>query len=1604
MRCPNINDDRIKCAMNAIIESYGGAPMSETEFRSSHESSKREGSDKIAMNSMYKLYDMVPSDSVDNFIDRILHEYVQSNPYSLSNYLNSVYSNPLDISNYDVPASITGASIFGISDEKIDLVDNDPLLLDTTTIGEYLGVEKSSELILKLNNAGYRTYSEIPVGASVRSVRDFVFNNVFSIDLIPESMRSEFLAEAKAEIKGGSSNSIFSDLFRKIGKRSLEEFVHSNYYIGSNRTIVHDGKVLGSFSIDDKGVFEMDDSLIVPFVRINSGSKMIINSTNQSIVKELNDIGFKSAIIDRELVVLEHSEGIAQSVDQARESLDNLHIKIKEHAEKFFKNVKSSYRMSSPALSMLLDSSSMNIDELVDWISRSVKDSYGFILDELSKADEKLEFKGTDDQVFVNMHIIEDELMPFLYNLMHTLKSVNIGKEYDSYINRMFKDVNELEFRINTFTTMYANRLELDLANRYGYDIAKFNVNRGDGAKDIKPYLYIFKYAEKSSNYLVRQSVILIKDLMSKRFIEERKYTKIDKLYSKLKEHRDINPAKLYEHKVGRPGVATGFLIDDIHWGSFSDELTGFNNIMRIKYGADGMYDRTIEEEHWLSYRNEVNNWLKKNTILPMDETYLDAISKLSKDTYIQYIDSRNYLARSFSGLSGEDIANNSIKFQKFISHYKEYLSLFSFNDISGAPKRIGSKELRIADELNRFKDIFNPENTESTSTKFNDFKNVLDKKLDDNKITSSEYQKVLSAFSGYSTGSSINVNPDSEFRSAIRIHTANGMDMSAFSNASISTREMMLDIYDQNEVSNPIYSKEYYDLLKGYKKKYPTDYISKMEDSYITMSGTNGAIVNPLFYVYMSPSQDTNKPSSIFSFDSDTFKAESSNPIFDPNSPFKLQPKRELYKNEDYEKLSAGERELASDVRDILKDINENNGTISLYGPLLPQISSGFMSRGLRHAVSTYNPLQVLWYPIKTKMFYNNESLSSVIGFKKEANIPSSLYSKNSQILIDPNTISRDLTKILSQSYTDSLTNKIASGKLFAFKSIIDRAKDKRGLNTPGAASLMASMVRSFLGTEEIEGTHKSGEFNWPSLITTTIAGIRTVHLSWKWLTMTSNVTAALTVAANDNLFVRRRDLIACMPTLMKSVLDFSTNAFTRSESKETDLLSMMRLSGVEPDSTEKHTTYYGTKFGSFIAENFWFGGYRLSDVLFLTPISHSVFNNIKFYDGNFYNEYEFIDKFAKGADDGPVLGKNRRAARKKFFSINETLYNAFSFDQHGMHSLNDKYRYSNALNALEMARTIIKIKHRAVAGNKSQSFSPQMDTIFSPQVMVYKGWWVNALNDLFSNTYYDPIMKVQIESKYSSLAKIFMAGLSYLPIISEMYRYYDGENREPVDRRVLNQYQIDNGLTVVRNISALIIYQFLALAAFEAIMQSITAGLANDEKEQDMTPSKRFLLAMCTLAFRTVQEVNGTVNPLSLLDISGLTSPITSIISSIIKGTTEAGGLMNAKETLPEEMQTRIENATGKTMDEMAVEKILSFTPGGPGYLSTKRMLYDKEGASSDMFWYFKNNPFAEPMYEYIDTRVNPNSLFIKGNIENKRKQKETDSYRDGSGLKIR
>ena len=78
--CPNINNKEVRNEFNRIIQAFGGEPMSIEEFKNKDLRNQRSGTDNLAMQIAYKVWDItngepnIPEVSVVSYCRNIIKE------------------------------------------------------------------------------------------------------------------------------------------------------------------------------------------------------------------------------------------------------------------------------------------------------------------------------------------------------------------------------------------------------------------------------------------------------------------------------------------------------------------------------------------------------------------------------------------------------------------------------------------------------------------------------------------------------------------------------------------------------------------------------------------------------------------------------------------------------------------------------------------------------------------------------------------------------------------------------------------------------------------------------------------------------------------------------------------------------------------------------------------------------------------------------------------------------------------------------------------------------------------------------------------------------------------------------------------------------------------------------------------------------------------------------------------------------------------------------------------------------------------------------------------------------------------------------------------
>ena len=204
------------------------------------------------------------------------------------------------------------------------------------------------------------------------------------------------------------------------------------------------------------------------------------------------------------------------------------------------------------------------------------------------------------------------------------------------------------------------------------------------------------------------------------------------------------------------------------------------------------------------------------------------------------------------------------------------------------------------------------------------------------------------------------------------------------------------------------------------------------------------------------------------------------------------------------------------------------------------------------------------------------------------------------------------------------------------------------------------------------------------------------------------------------------------------------------------------------------------------------------------------------------------------------------------------------------------------------------------------------------------------------------------------------------------------------------MSQYQIDNGLTIIRNFGATVAHLLAAVVLYSTVMQMMLSKALVDD-DDDLSLIDRITINLATLYFRVFQELFGLYNPMSIIDFFGMGNPIQNLFISSYKYAERAIQIGSASEEVDPEMKERIEKVSGKTFEQMEFENWMMVMPGGPGIISTEKMLNGKYASLDDMNYLYDQNMFAAPLYKKYDLATNPNSLYNEDNFLRSSRKRE-------------
>ena len=1426
MKCPNVNDKRVRAVFNDCVVALGGKPLTIPEFTDYKLQQKRSGVDKSSIYTVYGIFDSI--NDTDSFINSI--ESFNGDQSKILGYINKFSENELSVrsvsNNHYLPGSIPG-KINEDSDysETISYID---FLLSLSIDDSYLSIhnkmiidleDHNSDISKRLSLSGVNSdsriqsvlniiseiyndnkkislsdimsnfdrssiYNIIDGSVSVNTLKMFEDGSINLFDIIDHSKKSEFLKESISYITTSNLDveSEFSSIILKnadiiadnITKTTDKSSGVSN--AGGISKNVH-------YTIDSNGIITINDKSIIKRVVDNSMSNSITFNLNgidpDDIISISKDNGYK-VIIDRDngiFTIFKYNKEIDLFIQENTSKINQ----IAEFISKYYSNTHAKTRSSIPSAIKHLSQSVVDMTTVIDdsiKILEDIASEASFILNKsvkrnsdgsISGIESVNDFSSIKNSVYI--HQLDVDLIPLAESIIAAL-SVDINSSGNQHLIKRFKKSSDniaiLRQDVNNISLFnYGNILRI-LKNKYNIDTDVINDLLSSRSEVKNRFLYAFKYLNKSNSPELKYISFLLSSISDEAKKDYRGYGKIQKLLDLSREIKGFKPFKFYEKdSKNKP---TGYVKDRVRWGDFFEEYSRFEKYLLDKYGANGLYDFSVSADMLDEYKSDVNDWIRDNTCMPTGTKYFDAIKKMSSETFSMYSEYRRQLKSRMAMLSNEDFVFNTEAFQSFNQLYSEYSQLFSPIDNDGNLKEPGSAEYSIYRELFDFNVAMAESMSSSTSDRHQELVEYAK-----NNLSAEEF----SIFSRKFCGPKIENTKQKEikensyaFNRALRQYENVIYDVDFIINNQKIIRSLYdlyesseYALYDSNEAMSPLFYKLYNDISKAYS-----------EEIAVELLYVNG-YPNPIFNGRFS-NIDLSVPSNIFSF-SDDFSSEYSNPEYrDEFAMYDIYPSLSKYGNPEYESYSDSEKEFIALLVDILRDINKNNGTISMYGPVIPQVSVGFWKYVFRAGFIN---------AIKYYAFNRDVDISNITGFNNTGRVPVALFSKYTSMLTDKRSIDRDLFKVLALAYNESAKNKAASNKMFSLHTILSSLERKKYAND---YSIGKNKIYSEFGID-VNGSdvQEKDKFNFGMMFKNMmIPFTRSVQLGLNIFSFAGNAIATDAYIKSDRRFYRLKDIQDSRAYVASHVLrsirrKLNYNKVT--EDKLSTIIRSLSIKGVRAENEFRNL--YGARLTKSFFDNFLYFGYTAAESIAAFPIVLGVVKNIRYVPNGyvineidvppgFYNKQEFVNRFS-------IKGEYK-ATTKAFYNLKDNLFNAYVYSKDNNAWILDTKKYSEE--ELESALNMASLITNEVLSNATGKFNDSFNGVSSSIASLIgqnRQYIFNIINMYFTKRTYDINTRSETEGMFYSI----MAGLKNLAL-----RFTFQFSK--LDKNKLESYQIEN------------------------------------------------------------------------------------------------------------------------------------------------------------------------------------------------------------------
>lgn len=1370
MHCPSTKSPLDRACINKLIMSFGGMPvrdvsMKSASFRAAAEKSRQSNSD--AIEKAYAVYSLLSEHIEDNAAfnkakrDILSYSGTPHGDSALAKLSNNLLSEISALSKKRKQKELLiGAAVVKFANdlsvkEREDIERILPWDIDSNTDASMVSLYKefgvfSSEILPPTIDkvAFAKDVNSFLYGRSVKnpthkSILDYIgYSGAFN--LITQQEGENIIGYNPDTRKftltkySGNTNSVLSSL----------EYMKNNLPDGSSKMAI-------------------DVNVI--------GDKSAIND----IVKAINEYGYLAEYRPsyEDIVVSSGTVSLFDSVNPAESAAaEALYSNVTSLLSRFYEKARASSFSDLSEIKKIDAVSTTDIDGVADVIISLLKASSDMasILSANAKREAYIDGEGLQ-QAYRDVHFISYEILPTVDGIKSSLMSVESLLDNDTRdrFNKAREAYDRERVKIKDVESIAIAKAEDELSRMYGYNRRMFTMDSAiDDASNIIPFLYYFKFARESSDKSIRLIDSLIHTMQSS--VDKLKLPFISRMddIRRAYGYKDVKSA--YDWSGNNKSVKTGYLTSNYKWDefrhSYDNLLDNLSNMLGFR--VLGTRDVTVPANQWSKYINSVIKWEKNN--LELDENtvkYLDAIAKLSKPSYVAYTTSRAQIKKRANDLTYLDVVNNTDRYKAFIDSYAKYRALFVDVDSNGDPKSpealIVAKELSaLSEELSNIK-IDNVDDSGSNISKLHsDLKKyIIDEKGSVDGIDQTDFSRMisLSRIPLFFSGSKESKDTDEEKKTKIREHwsvelskamNAGGANMNAFEAASDNLKAKMA-----SELSEYLLSQDASVLSRYASSPRTPEYIKIDKDDpnkHITVNHSSGVYVIP-HPLLMSPAYTGKDFGRV-------------NPLFFPQkrssgSEYSYNPKKSVYWSGHYDSLNKRQQSFVDEMKSILDEINANYGTSLQMGPVLPQLTGKHINT--KYLRETGDAIGSLTHKASNTFGRRNDSLDNIAGFGNMQLAPYELYAKNTKMLDHPNTINRDIYKLLHDAYVESL--KASQYKKYAYPIYSIMAK-QASLGRNESSTVSKNQLYSWLGMEvsakrfsekalPSKGIKRFlSSINYDNVSMAVAKGVRSFYLPFNLASIFGNSVNSVFTAISDGRFIKAGDSVGCMSYMTHALVDAMTDSFTtRKPMSDNKLVKCIQLLGGEDTGNRYRNTAYHRQVSNIMKHSFY-GPYSAIDVAIRFPIVYAILKNIKMEDGVFYNKYSYQRHLADsgfGNYGYPEISTKslEKAADKMFDKIDNNLFDMLEFADDGSVIIPDGVSEESFNGAIAMAKRIFMIKHQLAAGNKEGSAIDFADGFFGPQIMLFKGWAIAAFNDAVSSAHFDPILGVNKEGYLNSM-----------------------------------------------------------------------------------------------------------------------------------------------------------------------------------------------------------------------------------------------------------